>query len=58
MPQPELKHLVDKEMHIGILLIELHKSGIYLLPEDSDAGRAKIPTKDQYAEDYAILDIA
>lgn len=58
MPQPELKHLVDKEMHIGILLTELHKSGIHLLPEDDDAARAGIPLKDQGAEERAILDIA
>jgi len=32
MPQPELKHLLNKEMHPGILLMELSKCGLHLLP--------------------------
>lgn len=58
MPQPELKHLVNKEMHPGILLLELSKCGIHLLPEDEDAGRAGISLKDHEAEERAIMDIA
>lgn len=58
MNAPELKHLNNKEMHIGILLTELHKCGIHLLPQDEDAERAGIPLKDQGAEERAILDIA
>lgn len=45
-------------MHIGMLLQELYKCGIHLLPEDDDAARAGIPLKDQGAEERAILDIA
>ena len=58
MPQPELKHLVGVEMHPGILLMQLSKCGIHLLPEDEDASRAGIHLKDQQAEERAILDIA
>jgi cancer susceptibility candidate protein 1 len=58
MPQSELKHLVNKEMHPGILLMELSKCGIHLLPEDEDAARAGITLKDHEAEERAIMDIA
>ena len=58
MKQPELAHLVDKPMHPGILLMELSRSGIHMLPEDADADRAKIHLKDIYAEERAITDIA
>jgi hypothetical protein len=58
MKQPELGHLVDKELHPGILLMELSKCGIHMLPEDSDAERAKIHLKDKLTEENAILDIA
>jgi cancer susceptibility candidate protein 1 len=58
MEQPELKHLVNKELHPGILLMELSKCGIHMLPENEDAARAKIHLKDSAAEERAILDIA
>lgn len=58
MPQTELAHLNGIEMHIGILLFELSKCGIHLLPENEDAARANIPLKDQDAEERAIMDVA
>ena len=58
MPQPELKHLLNKEMHPGILIMELSKCGLHLLPVDADAERAKIHLKDRDAEEKAIMDIA
>ena len=58
MGQPQIQHLVNKEMHPGILLMELSKSGIHMLPEDEDAARAGIHLKDKNAEERAILDIA
>ena len=58
MDQPELKHLVNKELHPGILLMELSKCGIHLMPEDDDAARGKIHLKDKAAEERAILDIS
>lgn len=58
MDQPELKHLVGKEMHAGILLFELTKCGIHLMPEDEDAKRGGIHLKDKGAEERAILDIS
>jgi hypothetical protein len=45
-------------MHPGILLMELSKSGIHMLPEDEDAARDGIHLKDKNAEERAILDIA
>lgn len=56
--EPELKHLVDKPMHPGLLLQELSRSGIHLLPEEADAARAGIHLKDINAEERAIADIA
>lgn len=58
MPQVELAHLNGIEMHIGILLMELSKCGIHLLPENEDAERAGIALKDQNAEERAIMDVA
>jgi cancer susceptibility candidate protein 1 len=58
MEQPELAHLVNKELHIGILLMELSKCGIHMLPENEDAARANIHLKDSATEERAILDIA
>jgi cancer susceptibility candidate protein 1 len=58
MEQPELSHLLNKDMHIGILLFELSKCGIHLMPEDDDAKRGGIHLKDKGAEERAILDIA
>ena len=58
MPQPELQHLVDRKLSVGILLMELSKCGIHLLPEDADAKRADIHLKDIGAEERAIADIA
>lgn len=58
MEQPELKHLVGKEYHPGMLLIELSKCGIHMLPNDKDAERGGIHLKDKDAEERAIQDIA
>lgn len=58
MNQEELKHIVNKEMNAGVLLKELSKCGIHLLPEDGDAERGGIQLKDKAAEERAILDIA
>ena len=58
MNQPELKHIVDQELHPGMLLKALSKSGIHLMPEDSDAERGGIHLKDKAAEERAILDIS
>jgi len=58
MDQPELKHLLNVEMHAGILLFELQKCGINMIPEDADAERGGIHLKDKGAEERAILDMA
>mmetsp|Transcript_5836 Transcript_5836/g.9353 ORF Transcript_5836/g.9353 Transcript_5836/m.9353 type:complete len:194 (-) Transcript_5836:21-602(-) len=58
MDQPELQYLVDKEIHPGMLLMELSKCGIHMLPEDEDAERGGIHLKDKASEERAILDIA
>jgi hypothetical protein len=58
MDQPELKHLVNEQLHPGILLMQLSKCGIHMLPEDADAERGGIHLKDKIAEERAILDIA
>jgi hypothetical protein len=55
---PELAHLNNKEMHAGVLLFELSKCGIHLLPTDEDAARGGIHLKDKDAEEKAILDVA
>jgi hypothetical protein len=41
-----------------MLLKELSKCGIHMLPEDDDAARGEIHLKDKAAEERAILDIA
>lgn len=38
----EFKHLVDKELNPGVLLLELQKCGINLLPVDDDVKLAEI----------------
>ena len=58
MPQPEFGHLVNKEFHVGMLLMELSKSGLHMLPEDDDAARGGIHLKDKGTEERAIMDIA
>ena len=58
MPQSEFSHLVDKEFHVGILLMELSKCGLHMLPENEDAARGGIHLKNSYTEEKAILDIA
>jgi hypothetical protein len=55
---PELAHVVNQEFSVGMLLLELSKCGIHLLPEDEDAPRGEIHLKDKAAEERAILDIA
>ena len=58
MEQPQLKHLVNKEMHPGELLMALSKCGIHMMPEDDDAARAGIKLKEKAAEERAIIDIS
>jgi len=58
MDQPEFAHLLGKELHPGILLMELSKSGVHMIPDDEDAERGGIHLKDKDAEERAILDIA
>ena len=58
MEQPELRHLLGVEMHAGVLLMELQKCGINMIPEDADCERGGIHLKDKGAEERAILDIA
>jgi hypothetical protein len=41
-----------------MLLKELSKCGIHMLPDDDDAKRGEIHLKDKAAEERAILDIA
>jgi cancer susceptibility candidate protein 1 len=58
MPQPEISHLVNKELHPGILLLKLSKCGIHMMPEDDDAARGGIHLKDKATEERAIMDIS
>lgn len=58
MDQPELSHIVNKEFHPGMLIMELSKCGIHMLPQDEDASRGGIHLKDKGAEEKAIMDIA
>ena len=53
-----MKHLLNKELHAGVLLMELSKCGIHLLPEDEDAARGGIHLKEKATEERAIMDIA
>ena len=55
---PELAHILNKEYTPGMLLKELSKCGIHMLPDDEDAARGEIHLKDKAAEERAILDIA
>ena len=55
---PELAHVTNKEFSVGMLLLELSKCGIHMLPEDDDAPRGEIHLKDKAAEERAIMDIA
>jgi hypothetical protein len=45
-------------MHPGMLLMELSKSGIHMLPNDRDAQRGGIHLKNKDAEERATVDIA
>jgi len=45
-------------MHAGMLLKQLSKCGIHLLPEDADAERGGIHLKNKATEERAIQDIA
>lgn len=58
MKEPQLADLNDKEMHPGMLLMELSRRGIHMMPEDEDAKRGGIHLKDKVAEERAIADIA
>jgi cancer susceptibility candidate protein 1 len=58
MEEEELSHIVNKELHPGVLLMQLSKCGIHLMPEDDDAARGGIHLKDKATEERAILDIS
>ena len=58
MEQPQLQHLLNKAFHPSILLMELSKCGIHMIPEDEDAARAGITLKDKGAEERGIMDIS
>lgn len=55
--EPELKHLVDKKMHPGMILKLLSRCGIHLLPDDKDYELAEMQPKDRDSEERAIWDI-
>lgn len=55
---PELRHLKNKPLQPGYLLLELSKCGIHLLPKNQDAEQAGITLKDFHAEERAIADIS
>lgn len=54
---PELQHLIEREMQPLELLYELYRCGINLLPEDRDYVHCMKVLKDPEAEDKAIDDI-
>ena len=54
---PEMEHLVDKEMHPGVILQELRKCGVNLLPTNADGPGADVVIKDSETEERALLDI-
>lgn len=55
---PQLAHIANKDMHPGMLLMELSRCGIHMMPEDNDAEMGGIHLKDREAEERAIIDIA
>ena len=55
---PQLKHIKNKKLSPGYLLLELSKCGIHLLPRNEDAAQADIKVKDFHAEERAINDVA
>ena len=55
--EPELQHLVDEKMAPGLLLKQLSRCGIHLIPDDRDFKLAGIEPKDSDAEERAIWDI-
>jgi cancer susceptibility candidate protein 1 len=55
---PEFKDILNKPMLPGVLLLELSKCGVHLLPNDDDAPLGGISLKDRMAEENAIVDIA
>jgi len=55
--EPELSHIVNKKFAPGVLLKELYRCGINLLPVDQDAEVCNIPTKLLEAELKAINEI-
>jgi len=55
--EPELSHIVNKKFAPGVLLRELYRCGINLLPVDKDAEASNIPSKSLEAELKAIYEI-
>jgi len=55
---PELAHLRGKQLPPGVLLLELSKCGIHLLPEFRDYADAGLTPKQKEAEERANVDIA
>ena len=55
---PELSHLDSVPQQPGVLLFNLSKCGVHLLPENRDCIASNIKAKDQDSEELAILDIS
>ena len=55
--EQELKHIADEKMAPGILLKQLSRSGIHLIPDERDYKLAGIEPKDPNAEDKAVWDV-
>jgi len=55
--EKELKNIVNEKMAPGILLKQLSRSGILLIPDDKDFKLAGIEKKDRDAEERAIWDV-
>lgn len=56
--EPELQHLVNEKLQPGVLLHELSRCGIHLLPIDEDSKRVEREPKLDATEERAITDIA
>lgn len=55
--EPELKHLVNQKMSPGMVLKNLSRCGIHLLPDDRDFQLGGLETKDRDSEERAIWDV-
>ena len=55
---PELAHLRGRQLPPGVLLLELSKCGVHLLPENRDYADAGLSAKQRESEERANIDIA